>query len=250
MKKTLLLLFSITLGLGLKAQSPLATAVDFTVTDCHGTEVHLFDILDGGQYVLIDFFFYNCSACNTIAPMMAQSYEAFGCNMHDVFYMEISDRDSDAVCQNWATNYGIEYPTISGSAGGTAITSQYVIAAWPTVILIAPDHSIVINDLWPINNAQSVINALEEHGIQQHDCDGVSVEENTTSISLFPNPANESLTLKGMSLCTVSVYNALGQRIEEFVTVGSELTINTAKYENGVYFIKLNESTLRFVITH
>lgn len=251
MKKTLFLLIAISLGLWLKAQCPLSTAVDFTATDCHGTEVHLFDILDGGQYVLIDFFFYNCSACNTTAPMMARSYEAFGCNQHDVFYMEISDRDSDAVCQNWTTNYGIDYPTISGSAGGTAITSQYAIAAWPTVILIAPDHSIVIHDLWPINNAQSVITALENYGIQQHDCNGgMSVEESNSSITLFPNPANESLTLKGMDLCTVSVYNALGQMMDEFKANGNVLNINTTSYENGVYFIKAGKNTLRLVITH
>lgn len=42
---------------GVKAQCPLTEAVDFTATDIDGNEWHLFDILDGGQYVLIDFFF-------------------------------------------------------------------------------------------------------------------------------------------------------------------------------------------------
>ena len=55
MKKLVTLLLALALGFGLKAQCPLNQAVDFTATDCHGTEVHLFDILDGGQYVLIDF---------------------------------------------------------------------------------------------------------------------------------------------------------------------------------------------------
>ncbi|MBR4391439.1 MAG: redoxin domain-containing protein [Bacteroidales bacterium] len=170
MKKLSLLLIAMALGLGVKAQCPLTTAIDFTATDCHGTEVHLFDILDGGQYVLIDFFYYNCGACNTTAPMMVQSYQSFGCNMHDVFYMEISDRDSDAVCQNWVANYGVEYPTISGAAGGSTINDQYLIGAFPTVILIRPDRQIVIQDLWPINNVQSVITALENQGVEQHSC--------------------------------------------------------------------------------
>ena len=38
------------------AQTPLTTAVDFTATDFNGNEFNLFEILDGGQYVLIDFF--------------------------------------------------------------------------------------------------------------------------------------------------------------------------------------------------
>ena len=78
-----------------------------------------------------------------------------------------------------------------------------------------------------------------------------SVEENTASITLFPNPAYESVTLTGMNIGTVSVFNALGQKVENFVTEGNVLTINTAKYENGVYFIKTNNGiTTRFVVKH
>ena len=170
MKKLITLILALAIGFGLKAQCPLNQAIDFTATDCHGTEVHLFDILDGGQYVLIDFFFVNCGPCQQATPKVVESYYAMGCNMHDVFYMEISDRDSDAACQTWCQNYGVEYPTISGPAGGSGICNTYGIPAFPTVILIAPDRSIVINDLWPINNAQTIITALEQHGLQQHDC--------------------------------------------------------------------------------
>ena len=176
MKKAFTLILTLALGLGLKAQCPLTTAVDFTATDVHGTEVHLFDILDGGQAVLIDFFFTTCGPCQQATPKIVESYYAMGCNMHDVFYMEIATGDSEAACLNWVNTYGVEYPTISGEAGGTAICNQYGIPAYPTVILIMPDRSIVIQDLWPINNAQTVIAALEQHGLQQHDCNTPSYD--------------------------------------------------------------------------
>lgn len=163
-------MIALSLGFGLKAQCPYTQAIDFTATDVHGTEVHLFDILDAGQYVLIDFFFTTCGPCQSAVPKIVESYSAFGCNMHDVFYIEIANGDSDASCINWVNTYGVEYPTISGTGGGTSICSQYGIPAYPTVILIAPDHSIVIQDLWPINNAQTIITALENQGIEQHDC--------------------------------------------------------------------------------
>lgn len=461
MKKTLLFVFALLLSFGLKAQCPLTTAVDFTATDCHGTNVHLFDILDGGQYVLIDFFFTTCGPCQQATPKIVESYSALGCNMYDVYYIEISTSDGDAACQNWAANYGVEYPTISTAGGGNTICSQYGIQQYPTIILIAPDRSIVIQDLWPINNAQTVINALAPYGIQEHDCttpvgeltitpdtlwfynmgdeqtftilnetaDAVTIEDvipeggsaleiwqpsfpytleagasvdivvgyqvpplkddfssfiinvmtslgerqvvamiqntaldlgiilgpyfmvelNTENPSLdlylsngntgtqtpieinsivetpneggpylnidlsseppytlnygedfrftisprykggkdgvttfievnhdgetdyynvwidgelltiteinnewrlFPNPANESLTLKGEKLGTVCIFNAFGQKVDEIEANGDELNINTAGYANGVYFIKVNESTLRFVISH
>ena len=67
------------------------------------------------------------------------------------------------------------YPTISGvEGGGTAICNAYGIPAYPTVIIIAPDHSIVVQDIWPIPNAQIFIDPLEGFGCEQHDCDGGS----------------------------------------------------------------------------
>lgn len=235
--------------MGLKAQCPLHDAVDFTVNDCSGTEIHLFDILDGGQYVLIDFFYTTCGGCNEIAPMMMDAYRAFGCNRHDVVFLEVDDGDSEQACQNWINQYGVEYPTLSGDAGGTGICNQYLVNSFPTVILIAPDRSIVIRDLWPLDNLQMVINALEEKGLEQHECtDGVA--DNTTGITLFPNPANEYVTLKGESIGIVSVFNVLGQKTDEFTAEGPELTIPTNHYVNGVYFIKSGNTTYRFVVNH
>jgi hypothetical protein len=77
-----------------------------------------------------------------------------------------------------------------------------------------------------------------------------SVEENEASISLFPNPANESVTLKGENLGTVRVFNVLGQMVDAFEANGSEFRINTTGYENGIYFVKAGEQTLKFVVKH
>ena len=38
------------------SQTPLTEAVDFTGTDIYGEQFNLFEKLDGGQYVCIDFF--------------------------------------------------------------------------------------------------------------------------------------------------------------------------------------------------
>ena len=180
MKKLFTLMLALAFGLGLHAQCHISQAVDFTATDCHGTQVHLFDILDSGQYVLIDFFFTTCGPCQQATPKVVESYYLMGCNMHDVFYMEISPSDADAACQTWATNYGVEYPTIGTTGGGNTICNNYQIEAYPTLILIAPDRNILIQDLWPISNAQTIVNALGQHGVQPHDCNAVSYDPQVT----------------------------------------------------------------------
>lgn len=356
MKKLFTLVFAMLLSVNVFAQCPYTTAFDFQATDCHGTQVNLFEILDGGQYVLIDFFFTTCGPCQQATPKIVESYYAFGCNMHDVYYMEISVSDGNAACQNWVNNYGVEYPTIGTDGGGATICSTYGIQQYPTVILIAPDHSIVIQDLWPIGSAQAVINALTPYGIEEHDCEpapvgeveiskdtlyvyqgcapepdyfiitnntlenveilgysseefdvdctsstgdivgvtiepseslsvevwaypsrdniiiegtlvlntsygdfeltviwedvGASVDEyGAKMFTLYPNPAKDYLKINGENLGNVSIYNAFGQKIAEYVA-SDELNIATSDYENGVYFVKIGGKTQRFVVTH
>lgn len=203
MKKIFTFIFAIALSLNVFAQCPYTTAFDFQAVDCHGTQVNLFEILDGGQYVLIDFFFTTCGPCQQATPKIVESYYAFGCNMHDVYYMEISTSDGDAACQTWAANYGVEYPTISTAGGGGTICNTYGISQYPTVILIAPDRSIVIQDLWPINNAQTVISALENHGIQQHDCEPGPTGEVTFNTDVVEFSIGGCIVERGM----FTIYN-------------------------------------------
>jgi hypothetical protein len=48
----------------------------------------------------------------------------------------------------------------------------------------------------------------------------------------------------------VSIYNALGQKVDEFESNDTEIRINTAGYENGIYVVKVGEKALRFVVKH
>jgi len=72
-------------------------------------------------------------------------------------------------------SHGIDFPAISGEeGGGLQINTDYQISAYPTYILIAPNHDIVIQDIWPVPNSQTFINAFEGQGIQSASCDAAS----------------------------------------------------------------------------
>ena len=357
MKKLYILLAFLLFGAGLSAQQTnLTEAVDFTVTDCHGQTYNLFEILDRGQAVFIDFFFYSCGQCQVISPYITGSYTQMGCNLHDVFYIEISYIDSDAVCQQWANEYGVEFPTVGKDGGGNEVFELYGIQACPTLVLIMPDRSIPIQGLMQLYpfSPQDVVNAMQQNGLQPHDCTGtltvnpqtmhiyndgetyepglltisnmtaddvtvnafasdpifalhcmyegqdvtegmtvaagqsatvevyvdvpvkesfegkmyistsagdfevsiiyeltVGVNERNSTFTLFPNPANESVTLLGEDLGTVCLYNILGQKVDTFFSEESLMVIPTAKYQNGIYFVRTsNGQTQRLVIAH
>ena len=225
------------------------TIEDFSGTDINGNEINLYDILDAGQAVLINFFLYGDNISENIMRDMVDTYKLYGCNGHDVFFMEITPNGDDASCQTWVETFGVEYPTISRDGGGNDIAQAIPVALYPTIMLIRPDHTIAQRDIYP-PTLEMMVQYMSDEGYEQHECETGIVESDDQAYTLFPNPANESVTIKGENLNTVRIYNALGQLVESIEAAGNELNISTASYMNGVYFIKVNETTLRFVVSH
>ena len=78
-----------------------------------------------------------------------------------------------------------------------------------------------------------------------------SLEEQHDTFNLVPNPANGFVTIKGMGIGQVSIFNMLGQKIDDLFVEGEEATISTAHYPNGIYVAKIaNGETRRFVVAH
>ena len=189
MKKILTLILIAILSFNVKAQTSLTEAVDFTGTDCYGEEtINLFEILDRGQHVLIDFYYYQCTPCQRVVPYVVEAYELLGCNKHDVFFMEVTHYDSDEICQWWAEKYGVGYPTIGKDGGGVAIQQAYGIPAYPTLVLISPDRKILLQDMDYDSikelGAQYIIEQLEQFGIEQHNCDDPVVSEPLVDVTI------------------------------------------------------------------
>lgn len=80
----------------------------------------------------------------------------------------------------------------------------------------------------------------------------LSVDEfGLSGISVFPNPTNTLLNIRGLNttLESVEVYNVTGQRVMNTTT--NLETINVSTIANGVYFLKINAAnasrTLKFI---
>ena len=243
-------------NLGEVAQEPVTTTPgggtdimpDFTGIDLEGKEIHLYEILDAGQAVIINFFLFGDVFSENVMHDMVEAYHLYGCNDHDVFFMEITPNGHDTQCQIWVEQFEVEYPTISRDGGGNDIAQAIPVGFYPTIMVIRPDHTFAVRDVYP-PTLEYIVEVLNLEGYEQYDCNDNVAESNRT-VSLYPNPANENVTLNGESLGTVCVYNTLGQKVDEFETNSTELRINTTRYENGVYFVKAAEQTLRFVVNH
>lgn len=66
----------------------------------------------------------------------------------------------------------------------------------------------------------------------------------TKSVSFFPNPVKDQLTLKfqAKQSLNVDIYNILGVKVKTFVHEGPSTQIAVGDLQNGVYFIRFNEN--------
>ena len=103
---------------------------------------------------------------------MIEAYELFGCGTSDIYTIAVSgfgyDTNPDLVAY-WAA-HGITFRGISQDGGSGAIASMYSIGAYPTYILIAPDRTILEQDMWPINNTNTFVNYFTSNGLTQATC--------------------------------------------------------------------------------
>lgn len=71
-----------------------------------------------------------------------------------------------------------------------------------------------------------------------------------SQISLFPNPANHSISIRGngIHINEISIYDLSGQFLEYFQVDKSEYQLNISNLPAGAYFLQINEVNFRKVI--
>lgn len=229
-------------------------ALNFSVVDIHGNAFDLFEKLERGQFVFIDFFSYNCFNCREAMPFIVESYYRYGCNTGDVFYVEINATHGDELCHRWCEEFGVEFPTISADGGARKFSALYHIDAAPHFLLIAPDHSIVLDggsSGFYVFNLQSIIDAFEPLGINVKDCNADFDETDKEMTAVYPNPADGFLVLEVEKASWVRVYSVLGQLMDSFVVDNGQTKLVTGHYPNGMYFIQVDGKYVgRFVVQH
>jgi hypothetical protein len=154
----------------------------------------------------------------------------------------------------------LTYPSASGTqGGGNAVFESYEIIAYPTVIVITPDHQIVNQFIDPPTTENITDAVIAAGGIWVSTPEEDAVVAN---ISVHPNPVNTngflSFNVKESANLQYGIYDMLGKQLylseEMFVSGGqTKLPLPVIGLENGMYFVRLliNEKlpqTIRFIV--
>lgn len=245
MRKLLFFTLLIT-TISVSSQTILTEANDFHIKTIEGTPIFLFPILDEeNMIVVIDFFSTTCGPCQDYADDFQRSYEDFGENLGNVYFMGINWGNDNQGVHEFDSIFGLTYPTISGTqGGGNIVFNDYQIQAYPTVIIIKPDHEISNQFVWEpstenINEAVLMAGGLLASGIE--------ISENRNDLMVFPNPANISTTISISIEYPVDLYldvlNSNGQivfqKVEHLKSGTNNINLNVSEYKSGIYLIRL-----------
>lgn len=249
-----LLIHLIALNNPIKAQTPLDEALNVKITDINGQFHSLFDYLENDQYVLLDFFSATCGPCTTLSPIMDTVYRHFNQNQERLVILSIDKGHDNSTITSFAANTGAHYPMASGMEGGGDIAYEiYEISYFPTLVLIAPDRSILSPYLEYRNYAQGIIDSINAYGISN-----VGIEETIYSneLSVFPNPAQNNIEIKATKtnegLTKLQVYNNMGQLIKSEAIEDLPMQLSLSNWQKGIYYLRLSGNkqtavTLKFL---
>lgn len=238
------------------AQVPLSSAPDFTVKDVNGALHHLYEYLDAGNLVVIDFFTTNCGPCQTYASEISASFEHFGCNYSNVIYLGINWGSDNETVRQFDEMWGAHYPSVSGlQGGGNGVVELYEVQSYPTVILIAPDRSILNNHIWPpdqltLNSEVSAAGGVSM--ICTVNSENLPIKELPVIRASYISPGNVSISIHTPINTNqrLQIFSVDGRMVYNQSTE-SDATIISLR--PGVYFATLSENgnrrnTLRFVV--
>ena len=196
MKRYYLLLIALIIanfGLAQTNRVEMKTAPDFTVTDIDGKTHHLYEYLEAGKTVVIDFSAVWCSPCWQYhkSGVLEKLYEQHGPDGADDFMVLFFESDGNTTLEmlkgqgsgygDWTE--GTNYPMILTKKGepSYAVVDAYDVEFFPGIYMICPEKKYQI--VGQLGTVDAFVDA-------SRDCEGVSIAPRsgfTYSSYLLPN---------------------------------------------------------------
>lgn len=163
--------------------------------------------------------------------------------------MSIDKGNTNASVIYYDSVFGMHLPSFSGQeGGGNLVHFQYNVEATPTTIIINPDRSIVVKQIYPPSQINLTDSITEQGGVFQECMTNIDEETFADILLIRPNPVHDNvnihLNLKSTSDIELLVYDLSGRIVwqstpERFNPGQFSLPFNLSDVEKGFYLVLL-----------
>lgn len=132
-------------------------------------------------------------------------------------------------------------------AGGT--TGCAIITGTPTLAEVGTHNLVITVDVYVGGmGSAAATEVIDWYYIDITDCAAGIGELKQEALSLYPNPAENSIQLTNVHGETVTITNVNGQVMKSVgVNGNTEMKLDVSEFANGVYFVQAGNETIRFV---
>jgi hypothetical protein len=225
-------------------------AMDFNRADCNGTMHHLFtNDLDSGNVVILEFFMGGgCASCiaagHTLESMKTGLLAAHPGKIR-AYTSGYSNSMNCATAMSWISSNGFTSTPIDSGAAQVAYYGGF---GMPTIVILAgTSHRVIYTDIGFSSSDTTAMKDSINKFFNPASTNVANVNASFGSISLFPNPATNILSIEMQLMesgrLQIQIADITGKTIsivgDENVKVGSfSKTINISNFANGLYMVK------------
>lgn len=225
-----------------------SAATDFTLSDCEGTEHHLFSQLDSNHVVAMEFVM-GCLPCVQGRKALTRIEQTFSASHPGKFQVYTFGFSGDVDCssiQSWMTQNNF---TGACFGGNDYIVADYgATGGMPTIVVVGgTDHKVLYWKKGFSNKDTTAIIAAISQGLTSQS--SVATSSATAELtSVYPNPsastATVSITCPTTASLEIALFNATGTKIlsihNGYLSAGTHsLDFSTKAVANGSYYVRV-----------
>ena len=76
---------------------------------------------------------------------------------------------------------------------------------------------------------------------------GITPSDNVVALSVYPNPANDKITISHRNLSIIQIFDMTGREVMSAKATSNPLHLDISRLPQGVYFLKSGDSTMKIV---
>ncbi len=222
-------------------------AMDFTRTSCNGTEHHLFDDLEDGNVVVLEFVMLNCAPCivatNALKTLTAP-YETTHPGRVRIYTFAYLDLYTCDQIMAWANVNSFSQEVFSM---GEEQVTYYGGMGMPTIVILGNNsHKVYYKTAGYVPSLDTQITGAIDLALSEST---LGLEEGIRDLNfkVYPSLFTDKLILESGVLegeYTAEIYNSVGHKIQSLtVNTNERVTLTTSDYAAGIYFLRLRPLT-------